>query len=150
MSGGFLFVERPFFEVDVELTIPNVSMNPSLEDIQDAINTTAKKVLSCSKELRAWNAEHTSGSSPNSFFDYLASDKEIVKSVLLLTGSIEGTKHQVMAYVSMFDKYNFLWKHDMQAEYSEFMKTQPTLEAFENELRKYMAIEQVRRASGAC
>jgi dynein heavy chain len=44
-SGGFLFVERPFFDVDVELTVPNVSMNPSLEDIQGAINSTAKKVL---------------------------------------------------------------------------------------------------------
>ena len=29
-SGGFLFVERPFFDVDVELSIPNVKMNPSL------------------------------------------------------------------------------------------------------------------------
>jgi dynein heavy chain len=143
VSGGFLFVERPFFEVDVELTIPNVSMNPSLEDIQDAINTTAKKVLACSKELKAWSAEHSSADSPDTFFDHLASDKEIVKSVLLLTGSIEGTKTQVLGYVATFDKYNFLWKHDMQAEYSEFMKTQPTLEAFEGELRKYMAIETV-------
>ncbi len=43
-SGGFLFVERPFFDVNVELSVPSVTMNPNLDDIQGAINTTAKKV----------------------------------------------------------------------------------------------------------
>lgn len=33
-SGGFLFVERPIFDVEVQLSIPNVAMSPSLEDIQ--------------------------------------------------------------------------------------------------------------------
>jgi dynein heavy chain len=80
-SGGFLFVERPFFDVDVELTVPNVSMNPSLEDIQGAINSTAKKVLKVSESLHMWG----DGGSGRKFYDWIASDKEIVKSVLLLT-----------------------------------------------------------------
>eukprot|EP00899_Mesostigma_viride_P009796 jgi/Mesvir1/18818/Mv04309-RA.2 len=140
-SGGFLFVDRPFFDVDVELSIPNVSMNPSLEDIQGAINTTAKRVLRCSSDLVAWGFGEVDGK-PLTFYDMIASDKEIVKSVLLLTGSIEGTKQHVMDYISTFSKYDFLWKHDMQGEYAEFMRTNPTLDAFEAELRKYMDIEQ--------
>ena len=36
--------ERPFFDVSVELTVPRVTMNPTLDDIQAAINATAKKV----------------------------------------------------------------------------------------------------------
>ena len=51
-SGGFLFVERPFFDVDVELTYspaPGPSMNPSLLEIQGAINATAKKILRVSR-----------------------------------------------------------------------------------------------------
>lgn len=43
-SGGFLFVERPFFDVQVQLSVPHVTMNPALNDIQAAINSTAKKV----------------------------------------------------------------------------------------------------------
>lgn len=35
---GFLFLERPFFEVSVQLAVPSVSLNPSLDDIQRAIN----------------------------------------------------------------------------------------------------------------
>lgn len=40
-----MFVERPFFDVDVELKVPDVVMQPSLEEIQGAINTTAKQML---------------------------------------------------------------------------------------------------------
>ena len=40
--------ERPFFDVSVELTVPKVTMNPTLDDIQAAINATAKKVAKAS------------------------------------------------------------------------------------------------------
>lgn len=43
-SGG-ASAERPFFDVSVELTVPRVTMNPTLDDIQAAINATAKKVI---------------------------------------------------------------------------------------------------------
>ena len=138
-SGGFLFVEGPFFDVDVELTVPNVSMNPRLEDIQGAVNTTAKKVLRVSLELPLWGR---GPNAPGTFYDLIAADKEIVKSILLLTGSIQGIKTQVEEYIDTFTKYDFLWTTDLQAEYAKFMKTKPTLEAFEVELKKYMAIEQ--------
>ncbi len=40
-----------------------------------------------------------------------------------------------------FNKYGFLWKANLQHAYEDVMKTNPTLEMFEAELRKYMAIE---------
>lgn len=40
-----------------------------------------------------------------------------------------------------FNKYDFLWKADLQQAYEKFMRTNPPLEAFEAELKKYMAIE---------
>ena len=139
-SGGFLYVERPIFGVDVELTVPKVSMNPSLEEIQGAINSTAKKILRASESLRMWGAAGLE--SVENFYHWIASDKEIVKSVLLLTGSVEGTKTQVMEYIDTFKKFDFLYLTDLQSEYAAFMATEPSLEAFENELKKYMAIEE--------
>ena len=29
-----MVLQRPFFEVEVELSVPNIQMNPGLEDIQ--------------------------------------------------------------------------------------------------------------------
>lgn len=42
--GGVLFLERPVFGVDLQLRVPSVVLHPSLDEIQEAINTTAKKV----------------------------------------------------------------------------------------------------------
>ena len=51
---------------------------------------------------------------PPTYYDLIARDKEVVKVVLLLTGSIEGTKQQVAEYVRGFEKYKFLWTQDLQ------------------------------------
>lgn len=51
---------------------------------------------------------------PATYYDLIAQDKQVVKSVLLLTGSVEGIKQQVADYLSNFDKYSFLWKESLQ------------------------------------
>jgi dynein heavy chain len=53
-------------------------------------------VLSCSKKLLRWDQLDKKNSDGNeekeSFYKIIAQDKEIVKVILLLTGSIQGTK----------------------------------------------------------
>eukprot|EP00882_Tetradesmus_deserticola_P029956 GHRQ01033598.1.p1 GENE.GHRQ01033598.1~~GHRQ01033598.1.p1 ORF type:complete len:173 (+),score=58.59 GHRQ01033598.1:276-794(+) len=109
-ATGIFYMERPFFDVDVELKLPNITLNPTLDDIQDAINSTAKTILQASRQLRCWGMIN----GPPTYYDLIARDKEVVKSVLLLTGSIEGVKQQVAEYLSHFDKYAFLWKQSLQ------------------------------------
>lgn len=147
-SGGFLFVERPFFDVDVELDlVTTVAMSPSLDEIQEAINRTAKYILRCSKKLYAWGAERGETFAKGvdddraTYHDLIAREPEIVKTVLLLTGAIEGTKQQVLDYMQTFRQYDWLWKNDMNSEYNAFMKTNPALEDFEDRLKYYMAVE---------
>ena len=41
--GGVLFVERPLFSVELQLRLPAVVLGPSLEEIQEVINDTARK-----------------------------------------------------------------------------------------------------------
>jgi len=45
-------------------------------------------------------------------------------------------------YVHWFKRFDFLYLSDLQQKYAEFMATEPSLESFELELRKYMAIEE--------
>jgi hypothetical protein len=47
-----------------------------------------------SKRLRCWGQP---AGGPATFHEMIARDKEVVKSVLLLTGSVEGIKNQVRA-----------------------------------------------------
>ena len=178
---GSLMHERPLFDVEIELAVPSVSLKPSLEDIQGAVNAIAKRILRASLELPQWASdtggavssstnESTEaaaeraqspervgsahprsprwklvrahfGTSVGTFFDMIARDHVIVKAVLMLTGCVEGTKQAVLDFVGTFGKYDFLWKLDLAAEYAAFVRTAPSVEGFENELRKYMALE---------
>ncbi|KAK9865923.1 hypothetical protein WJX84_001850 [Apatococcus fuscideae] len=135
---GVPSTEKPFFDVAVELSIPTVNINPPLEAIQSAITTAAKQVLSCAKQLPVIAPEPDG---PATYFDMIACDKDIALVLLLLTGSVEGAKIVVREYLATFEKYAFLWQKDLATEYAKFMATNPTLEAFEGELRNYMAVE---------
>eukprot|EP00961_Rhodomonas_salina_P280023 3782901-Rhodomonas_salina.1 len=102
-SGGFLYIDKPFFDVNVELSLPNVTMNPNLEEIQAAINRCAINVLKCSKRICQWGQDREQEIDKlQTFHALIAQDREIVKVVLLLTGSVEGTKKQVHDYLQTF------------------------------------------------
>ena len=47
LGEGVFFLERPFFNVSLQLAVPNVICSPSLAEIQGAINAAAKKVGPC-------------------------------------------------------------------------------------------------------
>lgn len=91
-GGTAAAANLPLFHVNVELTVPAVSLNPSLDDIQKAINTTAKQIICCSQSMKVWGCSDVED---ETFYDLIAQDNEIVKVVILLTGSVEGAKNQV-------------------------------------------------------
>ena len=136
-SGGFMFIDKPFFDVNVELAADKVILHPSLEEVQKAINFTANSVLICSRTLETWNIPDA----PLSFFKEITRNREIVKLVLLLTGGIYILKTQVGDYTSSFNRHEYLWKLDREEEYNHFVSTNPPLAAFDSELKKYLAIE---------
>jgi dynein heavy chain len=140
-ATGFLFVERPFFEVDVQLAVPSVRLSPSLDDVQRAINRSAYAVLHSCTSMYEWGQQAVDEEDKTSFFGRLGSDVAIVKVVLLLTGAVHGTKQQVKDYLLRFKVYDWLWKEDMELAYSRFMQRDPSIEDFELELRKFMEVE---------
>ena len=83
------------------------------------------QVLGCAKQLEVWGGE---ADSLTTYYDMIAQDREVVKMVLLLTGSIEGMKENVLQYIGHFNQYSFLWQKDLATEYAAFMSTNPSLE----------------------
>jgi dynein heavy chain, axonemal len=136
-KSSLYFVEKPFFNVEINLKVPNVVVSPSLEEIQEAINTCAKKVLSVSKELSSWAVDKTIGS----FWDMLSHDMDIVKSVLLLKGTVDNTKKVVNNYIETFSEFSFLWLESLNDQYERFVSKEPAMEDFEFKLKEYAAVE---------
>ena len=122
-------MERPFFDVDIELSLPVVTMNPSLDEIQAAINRCALNVLRCSKNIYQWSLTRSENSARRthrqSYHHLIGQDYQIVAVCLMLTGAVEGTKKHVHEYLKTFMKYDHLWKEDKQASYDLFLQTKP-------------------------
>ena len=134
----------------VELDLPHVKMSPPLADIQTAINRCSRAVLGCSKALTVWKSDATAVRG-SSIYEVVTRDREVIRVVLLLAGSVEGAKRQVHEFLSTFMKYEYLWVDNMAAAYAQFMAKNPTLEDFEAELKMYVNVKDdiVRRQHAA-
>lgn len=86
---------KPFFEVEVTLNNSQIQLSPEIDQIQEAIDKAALAMLKCSKDVYNWGQSHLEEEDRESFYKMIARDKEIVKVILLLTGSIQGTKNEV-------------------------------------------------------
>lgn len=151
-------IERPFFEVDVLLSVPRVQLHPLLDEIQLAINKAAQTILSCSKELLDWGQSdftagggtisgiNATGAAANAgkvtFFDRITKDIEIVRVVLLLTGSVQGLRNNVTEYLGSFKKHEWLWMDNKDTAYEDFLKKNPKLQDFEKKLKSFVEIDE--------
>jgi len=136
--GSFLFIDRPFFDVDVELMVPEITLSPSLDEIQRVLNGAAKEVLAGVQALPGWGPDLEG----KSFFTRLGADREVIIQVLLLTGAMDTLRKDVHIYLERFEPFKFLFLTDMQAEYDAFMKTDPDLDAVEKELARYDDVDR--------
>jgi len=133
-------------------------MVPAVEEIQAAINGGAVAVLKCSKRIDAWDTvtipknvqlilnpnlppvQGTGGQ--GTFYDRIAADKEILKVVLLLTGSVQSTKNNCEQYLTKFKDYEWCWKDDIAKNYKKFIEGEPTLDDFEVKLKYFVGLEK--------
>ena len=150
-TGSMLFgsLDMPFFAVDVHLAIPTCKLVPSLDEIQSAINQVAKAVLSSTRRLVDWGQQDVPPSERITFFSKIAKDIEIVRVVLLLTGSIQGLRNQVHAYLQTYDVYQWLWQDDKDASYLKFITTEPTLADYNQELKRFSDVSDEINAKPA-
>lgn len=135
-------VLKPFFEVDVHLDINSCTLKPSLEDVQSAINRAASHVLKSTKHVQNWNQKDLPEDQREPFYDWIAKDKEIVKVILLLTGSIQGTKNKVNEFLAEFNEHAWLWTEKIEDSLKKFNNTNPQLEDFEVKLAEFIRKEE--------
>ena len=133
---------KPFFEVHVKLDQDTIILNPSLDEIQKAINKAATAVLRCSKYLYNWEQQDKNSENKASLYEMIAQDKEIVKVILLLTGSIQGTRQRVNDFKIHFDKFNHLWSSDINDTIKKFEKKNPSIQEYEDILKKYSIVDE--------
>jgi len=133
---------KPFFEVDVKLEESTCTLKPTLDEVQHAINRAASHVLKSTKNVQNWCQKNRPEEERDPFYTWIAKDKEIVKVILLLTGSIQGTRTAILKFLEDFSSYDWLWKERIDERLRKFNSKSPQLEDFEAELGNFTRIEE--------
>jgi dynein heavy chain len=136
----------PMFEVGLQLDGIGVRLSPSLEEIQRSVNEGALAILKCSKMVQAWNTverKETIITVQGTFYDRIVQDKEILKSILLLTGAIQSSRGETSEYLNQFASFSWMWRLNICDSYKDFAKS-GNVEAkeFEKKLREFAKIQE--------
>jgi dynein heavy chain len=136
--------------VDVLLDGGKCTLSPSLAEIQSAINRAASHVLKSTKYVQNWNQKDIPEDKREPFYDWIAKDKEIVKVILLLTGSIQGTKNAVHTFVESFDEYQWLWTQSVSESLKKFATKDATLEDYEEKTAEFVNFHDKVKVIQSC
>jgi dynein heavy chain len=112
-----------------------------MNEVQMAINSAARHVLKSTKNVQNWCQKNRPEDERDPFYTWIAKDKEIVKVILLLTGSIRGTENSIEKFLEEFVRYEWLFNERIDDRIRKFNSTNPQLEDFEAELLKFTAFE---------
>uniref|UniRef100_A0A4X1TUI0 AAA+ ATPase domain-containing protein n=1 Tax=Sus scrofa TaxID=9823 RepID=A0A4X1TUI0_PIG len=139
----------PIFRASITLAIPNITMAPVLEDIQQTLNKVVECVVTITKGVRQWSntLEMASENLPipvqnRNYYKNVSDNKEIVKLVSVLSTIITSTKKEVIASMDCFKRYNHIWQKEKEETIMEFIMKNPLLSEFESQILYFQKLEQ--------
>ncbi|KAJ3055739.1 Dynein heavy chain 5, axonemal [Rhizophlyctis rosea] len=141
--------QKPFFRAELVLLIPNVVLQPKLEDIQTALNRAAGMIVEVSKKLSLnWKVFLQPNEIEGHAAHYpedtaqVANNKDVLKVILTLGSTVNSMRKEVEGHREQFSKYDFLWKDDKTETITAFLNNKPTIADFESEINRYEGIER--------
>ena len=136
----------PIFKVEVVLVSNQIEIYPKISIIQETINKLAKSILYAMKGITSWEKPDSKGKI--SFHTKIGRDNEIVKMILLLTGSIQSNHMEIDKYLkNTFQPFKHLWTDSIEKKIKEFnSKKNKTYLDYEEKLKEYLNIEKLIKA----
>ncbi|KAK3576985.1 hypothetical protein CHS0354_005992 [Potamilus streckersoni] len=155
----------PLFCTDIMLSLPNVVLRPSLDDLQSSLNKAVQIILRTSQDIPQWEhmalhqkqqqkeiesaaaeqAEDVAKLMPTSVIKPLSKiiseHKDVVKIVIQLNSIISTFKSDVNELLELFTKYNHLWQKSPDEAVKEFMNNKPILTEIESQIKFYQKLE---------
>jgi len=137
---------QAIFKVDIILANNSIEISPKINVIQEAINKLAKSILYAMKGISSW--KKLDSSEIVSFHTKIGKDNEIVKMILLLTGSVQSNNMEIEKYLKeTYDPFKYLWVDSIEKKIKEFNnKKNKTYYEYEEKLIEFSNIEKSIKA----
>ncbi len=154
-------VKNPLFKADIILAIPNITVKPTLEDMQSSLNKSIQAMLKISQELPEW--KHSiklrelqireiekqaidegedpkaaiSAKMPKQLYKIIAEHKDINKLVISFNTSMSSFKEEVIGLLKNFTNFSELWIQEPESSVKEYMANKPLMVDLEAKFRHY-------------
>ena len=164
--------DRPLFESDIILAMPNIVMKPSLDEIQQALNQAATMITLVANQVFQWGQERRIPSPPEgakplhsrsdirsrsrvirqvttdrsalkNYYKAVSENKEVLKLVSALSTAINSTKSLIVKGLEQFNKYSHLWTIEQGEKMTEFLEEDPRVNDFKMEMQQFAQLEEV-------
>lgn len=158
---------HPLFVADVILSLPNLVMKPSLEEIQQGMSYVVQTMLTVVKQIYCWGQDRKvtdtstisitssttlksqvkleKGSSftrLKSYYHTVAEHKDILKLVVVLNSSLSSTKTIVQSTIDSFNQYQVLWAIDRDNLVAKFSEGSPGVSDYQQEMHSFQQLEE--------
>uniref|UniRef100_A0A8C4TXL7 Dynein axonemal heavy chain 5 n=1 Tax=Falco tinnunculus TaxID=100819 RepID=A0A8C4TXL7_FALTI len=150
----------PIFRTSINLSIPNIVMTPSLDEVQQTLNKAVDCIVKVMKGVGQWSKERLSKvcvfnnsvsdatsvslSDPmqsQSYFKSVSENKDIIKLVSLLSTAINSTKREILTALASFSCYHHIWQRDKEETIDKLMTGNLLLSEFESEILHFQHLE---------
>jgi len=132
-----------FFVAKMSLDIPNVTMDPSLDDVQKTVSKVAGFVRSTFKYVYAWGQDRSRAEDKlTTLYSEIGEHKEVAKASSALDASINGNLQAFTDIVAGLQSYSRLWEEKPEEKLAAFLASSPDLYDFEDVVKQYEAIEK--------
>uniref|UniRef100_A0A803VUQ1 Dynein axonemal heavy chain 5 n=1 Tax=Ficedula albicollis TaxID=59894 RepID=A0A803VUQ1_FICAL len=147
---------HPIIRTNIKLSIPNIIMTPSLDEVQQTLNKAVDSIMKVTKGVRQWTKERISKvdsvsdaaslSSSDSvqsqnYFKNVSENKEIIKLASLLSSAVNSTKGEVLTALESFSCYHHVWQRDKEETIDKLMVGNPLLSEFESEILHFQDLD---------
>ncbi len=165
--GGQVFrekVKNPLFKADIILSIPNISIRPTLDDMQSQLNKAIQAILKMSQDLPEWKhalklkelqikeiekqaieegedpKAAVAAKMPKPLHKVIAEHKDVNKVVISLSTCMSSFKEEVVDIMKNFTGFSELWEKEPEPTVKEFMATKPLIVDIEAKFRHYKVV----------
>ena len=120
------------FSLAVQLDGLAIQLHPPVAEIQARVTAIAVAIMKTTKTVDAWaNAPELR---QGTFYDRIVQDKDILKSLLLLLGTVPSFEPGLVSYGDRFTAHQWLWQRSIAETCKSFMATDRKISDFEQKL----------------
>ncbi|XP_071340329.1 dynein axonemal heavy chain 5 isoform X1 [Trachinotus anak] len=152
----------PLFRASIQLSIPNIVLRPSLDDIQTAVNKLVSTVLSITKDIPLWTYSHMQFKQQQveqaavrdagedipvkppvlrPLDRQLAEHKDVTKLVIQLSSIVSSLRAQAAETLNELTHFSTLWNQDLEEQVQAFVQTDPSQTEFSSQISFYSRLE---------